>query len=85
MIFAGEQWFALQHLGEDATRAPDIYLDVVFLPCKHDLRSSIVPRRHVAGHLRVLDTGKTKVADFEVTVLVDEDVGGFKIAVNHAG
>jgi len=35
--------------------------------------------------LRVLDTCKTKVANLQIAVLVDKDVGGFKVAVDNAG
>lgn len=44
MIFARKQRFALQHLGEDASRAPNVHLDVVLLPCEHDLRRTVVSR-----------------------------------------
>jgi len=32
------------------------------LPREHNLRGPIISRRHVAGHLRILYSGKTKVA-----------------------
>lgn len=84
VILAGEQRLALQHLRKDAARAPDINLDVVFLPCEHDLRSSVVPRRHVSGHLGVLDTREAEIADLEVAVLVYEDIAGFEITMDDA-
>ena len=83
MILAGEQRLPLEHLGKDTSCAPNIDFDVVLLPCKHDLWRSVVPSRYVAGHLGVLNTGETKVADLEVAVLVDEDVGGFEVAVHN--
>lgn len=64
-IFSWEQRLALQHLCEDTSRTPDIYRDIVFLPREHDLRSSIVSRRNIASHLRILNTGETKVADLQ--------------------
>lgn len=44
MIFARKQRFALQHLGEYASRAPDVNLYIILLPCEHNLRCTIVPR-----------------------------------------
>ena len=82
---AGEERLAGGHLGEDAACAPDVYLDVVLLPREHDLRRSVVSRRDIAGHLRVLDTGKAKVANLQIAVLVDENVGGFQVTVDNAG
>jgi hypothetical protein len=55
------------------------------LPREHDLGRSVVSRRDIAGHLRVLDTCKTKVANLQVAVLVDENVGGFEVTVDNAG
>lgn len=84
VVLAGEERLALDHLGEDAARGPDVDLDVVLLPGEHDLGRAVVPGGHVAGHLRVLDTGEAEVADFQVTVLVDEDVAGLEVAVDDA-
>ena len=81
MVFSWEQWLALEHLSEDAAGAPDVHLNIVFLPCEHDLGGAVVASRDIAGHLRVLDTGETEVADLEVAVFVDEDVGGLEVAV----
>lgn len=85
MILAREERSTSQHLGEDAPRTPDIDLDVVLLPCQHDLGGTVVARRDVASHLGVLDTGEAKVADLEVAVFVDEDVAWFEVSVDDAG
>lgn len=85
VILSGEQRLALQHLGKDAPSAPDINLDVVFLPGEHDLGSSVISGGNVTRHLRVLDSGEAKVANLEIAVLVDEDVAGLEIAVDDAG
>ena len=84
VIFAREQRFPLKHLSKDAPCAPNIHLNVVFLPCEHDLWGTVVPRRHVARHLWVLDACQTKVTDFQITVLIDEDIGRFEVAVDNA-
>ena len=85
VILSWEQWLALQHLGEDTSCRPDVDLDVVLLPCKHDLWRSVVSRRNVTGHLWVLNARKTEIANLQVAVLVDEDVGWLEIAVDDTG
>lgn len=82
MIFAREQWLALKHLGKDAACAPDVHFHIVLLPCEHNLWCSVVSRRDIACHLRVLYTCQAEVADFKVAVFVHEDVGRFEIAVH---
>lgn len=74
VVLAGEQRLALEHLGKDAACAPDIDFDVVLLPRKHDLRGAVVPRRNVARHLGVLNPRQAKIADLQITILVDQDV-----------
>ena len=64
-VLSREKRLALKHFGKDASRAPDIDGDVVLLPCEHDLRRSIVPRRDITGHLRILNARKTKIADLK--------------------
>ena len=76
-VLAGEEWLALEHLCEDAARGPDVDRDVVLLPRQHDLGRAVVPRRDVAGHLRILYSREAKVADLEVTVFVYENVTWF--------
>jgi hypothetical protein len=49
------------------------------LPGQHDFRCSVIPGRHIARHLRVLQPRQAKVADLEIAVLVDEDVGRFLV------
>lgn len=85
MVLSGKERLALEHLGEDATSAPDIDFHVVFLPGEHDLGGSVVSGGDVASHLRVLDSSETEVANLEIAVLVDEDVAGLEVAVDDAG
>lgn len=82
VVLAWEQGLALQHFCEDTAGTPDVHLNIVLLPREHDLGRSVVSSRDVAGHLRVLNTGETKVADFQVTILVDEDVRGLQITMH---
>lgn len=85
VILAWEERLALEHLGKDAACAPDIHLDVVLLPCEHDLGGAVVPGRNVARHLGILDACETKVANLQVAVLVDQYVTRLEVSVNHAG
>lgn len=85
MVLAREQRLALEHLGEDASCTPDINLHVVLLPGEHDLGGTIVSRRNVSSHLRILDSGQPEITNLEVAVLVDENVTGFEITVDDTG
>lgn len=82
VVLAGEEGFPFQHLRKDTACAPDVDLHIVLLPCEHDLRRAVVSRRHVSRHLRVLDTREAKVADFEVAILVDEDIARLQVTVD---
>ena len=84
VILPWEERLSLQHLRENASGTPNIYLDIVFLPCEHDLRGSVVSRRDITGHLGILNTGQTEVADLQIAVLVDQDVAGLEIAMDNA-
>lgn len=84
MVLSGKEGLALEHLGKDAAGAPNVHLDVVLLPREHDLGRAVVPGRHVARHLGVLDSGEAKVADLEIAVLVDQDVARLQVTVDHA-
>lgn len=85
MVLAREQRFAFQHLRKDTSRAPNVHFHVVFLPCEHDLWRTIISCRDIACHLRVLDPGKAEVTNFEIAILVDENVAGLQVAVHNAG
>ena len=85
VILSGEEWLALQHFCEDASSTPDVHLHIVLLPGEHNFWCSVVSRRDVAGHLRVLNSRKTEVTDLQIAVLVHEDVGRLQIAMNDTG
>ena len=84
MVFARKQRLALQHFGENASCTPYVDFDIVLLPREHNLRSSVVSRRYVARHLRILYTRKAKVANLQITILIHEDVARLEIAVDNA-
>ena len=83
MVLSREERLALKDLGEDTSCTPDINLNIVLLPCEHDLRGSVVSGRYVTRHLGILYTGETEVANLEIAVLVDEDVAGLQVAVHN--
>jgi len=83
VVLAWKQWFPFQHLRKDTPCAPYVNLHIVLLPCEHNLRRAVVSRRHISRHLWVLDARKAKVADFQVAILVDEDVTGLQVAMDN--
>jgi hypothetical protein len=85
VVLSREQRFALEHLGEDASRAPNVHLHIVFLPCKHNLRCAVVSCGNITSHLWVLYTSKAKVADLEIAVLVYKDVARLQVTVDYTG
>ena len=85
VVLSREERLALEHLGENASCTPDINLNIVLLPCEHDLRRSVVSGGDIAGHLRVLDTGEAEIANLQIAVLVDENVGGLEVTVDDTG
>lgn len=85
VVLAGEQRLALKHLGKDTSNTPNINFNIVLLPSEHDLGSSVISCRDVTGHLGVLNTGQTKVANLQIAVLVDQNVAGLQVTVNNAG
>lgn len=85
MVLSGEQGLALEHFGEDAACAPDIDFHVVLLPGEHDLRCSVVARRNVSSHLRILYTGQTKITNLKIAVLINEDVARLQVSVHDSG
>jgi hypothetical protein len=60
-ILSRKEGLSLEHLSENASRAPNVDSNIVFLPREHDLGGPIITRRHVASHLRILYSGKSKV------------------------
>lgn len=85
MVLSGEERLAIEHLGKDAACTPNVHLDVVFLPCEHDLGGAVVSGGDIACHLGILDAGKTEIANLEVTVFVDENIAGLQVTVDDAG
>lgn len=85
MVLSREERFSIQHLGEDAARAPDIDLHVILLPGEHDLGGAVISRGNITSHLGVLDTRQTEIADLQVAVFINEDVAGLQVSVDHTG
>jgi hypothetical protein len=74
-VLSGKEGFALEHLGENAPRAPNVDSNIVFLPREHDLGGPIISRRHVASHLRILYSGKAKVTYLGCCAVSQRNVG----------
>ena len=82
MVLAGEQRLALEHFRKDTSCTPDVHLHIVFLPCEHDFWGSVVSSGDITGHLRILYTCQTEIADLEVAVLVDQNIARLKVTVD---
>ncbi len=74
MVFAWKEWFAFQHLGKDTASAPDVDLNIILLPGKHDFWRSIISCGHVTGHLRILNASQSKIADLKIAIFVHQNV-----------
>jgi hypothetical protein len=69
------------HFRKDTTSTPDIDLSIISLPGEHDFGCSVVSGADVAGHLRPFKTSLTKITEFEITVLVDQNIALFEFTV----
>lgn len=85
VVLSREQRLSLQHLGKDTPSTPDIDFHVIFLPGEHNFRRTIIPCRDISGHLRILDSSKAEIANFQVAIFVDQDVAGLEVTMNDAG
>lgn len=85
MVFSREERLSWHHFRQNAPDTPDIYSIAIFLPCQHDLRCSIVSCCDIACHLVVLLSSQSEIADFQITIFVDQEIAGFKVTVNHPG
>jgi hypothetical protein len=77
---------------KNSASSKKIEKNVTHVVCKaeHNLRCAIPPRRDIFGHepllLRLIKpTGKSKIANLELAVRVDEQVARLEIAVQHVG
>lgn len=50
---------------------------IILLPCQHDLWCTVIARGYIASHLRILDTGETKITNLQVAVFIDQNVAWF--------
>jgi hypothetical protein len=82
VILSGEQWLSFKHFRENTSCTPNVYLNIVLLPREHNLGCSVVSCGDVTGHLGVLYTGETEVANLEIAVLVYEDVAGLQVTMD---
>lgn len=89
-----EERLAAQHLCQNASNGPYVDGLGVLLEREHDFRRAVPSRRDVFSHepgfsARRLGgfygSCKTKVADLEVAVGIEEQVRGFEVAVDDIG
>lgn len=90
-VFAGEQRLAAQHLGEDTAYTPYVDRLGVLLERQHDLWCTIPARSNIFRHearvvfLRGGGTGQAEVADFQIAVRIEKEIGGFEVTVKNVG
>lgn len=82
MVFSREKWRFENHLGQNTPDTPHVNTVSVFLPCQHDFRRAIIPSRDIAGHLGVLFSGQAKVTNFQVAVIINQNVSWLEVTVN---
>lgn len=95
VVLAREEGLAEVHLRENAADRPHVDCLGVLGQREHDLRGAVPARGHVLREIGVLLRGravarvcfearKTEVADLEVALLVDQEVGRLEVAVDDA-
>ncbi len=90
-ILSREQGFATQHLSQDTANRPHINSFGVFLESQHNLRSSVPTSCDVFRHeARVIFLGssrasQTKIADLEIAICIEKQVGWLEISVKNVG
>mmetsp|Transcript_10913 Transcript_10913/g.27526 ORF Transcript_10913/g.27526 Transcript_10913/m.27526 type:complete len:305 (+) Transcript_10913:506-1420(+) len=85
VVLAWEQGLPPQKLRKDAANRPNVDGCCVLGAAQQQLGRPVPPRHHVLRHvlLFAVGPGETKVADFQVTVRVQEQVGWLEISVEH--
>ena len=90
-VLAREQRLAAEHLGENAADGPDVDGLGVLLEGQHDFGSTIPASGNVFRHearvvlLRRCRAGQTKIANLEIAVGIQQEVGGLQVAMEHVG
>lgn len=92
VIPTGEKWSASEQLGKDATDGPYIYGLCVHLKREHDLGCAVPSCCYIFSHqtdffawrnARFDTTSKPKIANFEIAVGIQEEIGRFQISMDN--
>ena len=84
---AGEQWATGVHFCHDATGGPNVDAGVISSATKQDIRSTIPQGYNFVGESvdrNTKSSGKTKISEFELTFIVDEEILRFQVPVKNA-
>ena len=90
-VLAREERLATQHLRQNAAHRPYVDRLGVFLKCQHDLRRTVPSGSHIFCHearvvlLRRSRTSQAEIADFQIAISVEQEVGWLEISVEHIG
>mmetsp|Transcript_78805 Transcript_78805/g.170338 ORF Transcript_78805/g.170338 Transcript_78805/m.170338 type:complete len:351 (-) Transcript_78805:244-1296(-) len=90
VVLASEDGLAADELTEDAPDRPDVDGLCVLAGKQDHLRRSVPARHDIVCEGRVVlvvpeATGEAEVADFQVAVLVHQNIGGLQVAVHDIG
>jgi len=96
VVPALENWFSEKQLGEDTSNGPNVNGGRVVGETQHDLGGSVPPGGNVFGHetlirttlgagtsTRSIPSRKAKVADFELTVRINQEVTRLEVTMNN--
>eukprot|EP00962_Isochrysis_galbana_P009630 scaffold2684_cov124-Isochrysis_galbana.AAC.11 len=92
IVATGQQRLARHHLSENAAACPDVNRSRIRLVLEQQLWSAVPARHDVLSEPHVFDlctwvhrARQPKVANLQVTILVDQEIAWFQIAVQHMG
>lgn len=90
MVFVGgarEEWAASVHFRHDASCGPDVDAGVVGATAKEDIWGTVPEGDHLVGKgidWNTKGTREPEISQFKLTLVVDEQILGFQIAVQYS-
>lgn len=85
MVFTWKKGRPPEHLGKNASCAPHVDCVAILLPCQHDFWGPVISCHDIASHLVVLFPRESKVTDFKIAVVVNEEILGFQVTMDNTG
>lgn len=85
MVFTWKEGRSPEHLGKNASCAPHVNGVAIFLPCQHDFWGPVISCHDIAGHLVVLLPRESKITNFKITIVVNEEILGLQVTMDNTG